>query len=378
MRIKTQNFIRCANSKVFSSMQKVHILHEGYYHRNGDGFLFPLKYNYRRLLKRGISLAFYSSINANLMQCDVLCISSKFFSSWWENSSETIIDFLVKVKKDISRVIWFDITDSTGTPQFKVLPYVDRYLKNQVLKDRGAYKKVYYASRIFTDFYYRRFGIEDKISTPAHLNILPQDKDLHKIGVSWNSGMANYGYYGVVLGKIWHKIHGLMRFYPLRWQEPSLNRPSSFNCRIGDMHYRETIAFARREIKRRLAEKISVGRVSRRYYFKELSQSISSISPFGFGEICYRDFESIICGAAIVKQDMRHLETWPNLWIENETYLPFAWDFSDFQEKVDFILRFPEKMVQLARNAQDIYKNLLVTEKGNGEFCDHFAKIIFQ
>ena len=77
----------------------------------------------------------------------------------------------------------------------------------------------------------------------------------------------------------------------------------------------------------------------------------------------------------MIKQNMNHLETWPNLWIENKTYLPFEWDFSDFEEKIDFIFSNPEKMVELANHAQRIYKNVLCTEEGNQEFCNRFAQI---
>ena len=122
--------------------------------------------------------------------------------------------------------------------------------------------------------------------------------------------------------------------------------------------------------------KIPVNRVSKRKYIKELTQSIAVISPFGFGEICYRDFEIVISGAAIVKQKMDHLETWPDLWIENETYLPFAWDLSDLEDKIEFIVQHPEEIVELADQAQIRYKNLLCTEKGHQEFCQRFVDIV--
>lgn len=357
-------------------MVKVNILHENYYNRNGDAFLFPLKYNYRSLLERGIRLRFYSCLTPELTRCDVLCLSSKFFSSWWRKGPEVVVDFLVKIRNQVPKIIWFDISDSTGTTQFKVLPYVNRYLKGQILKDRNAYKKVYYGSRIFTDFYHKQFGIEDSNPGEEHLNTIPSDGDLQKIEVSWNLGMAYYGCYGVILGKIWHKFSLFPRFYPRRWWTPSSKRATACSCRIGDKYTRQTIAFPRREIRNRLRSIVPVERISRKKYFQELTQAIAVISPFGFGEICYRDFESTICGAAMVKQDMSHLDTWPNLWLENETYLSFAWDLSDLEEKIEFVLRYPHKMVELASNAQRIYKNILCTEKGHREFSARFVNII--
>ena len=31
------------------------------------------------------------------------------------------------------------------------------------------------------------------------------------------------------------------------------------------------------------------------------------MSPFGFGEICYRDFEAMLNGACLIKPDVSHL-----------------------------------------------------------------------
>jgi len=73
---------------------------------------------------------------------------------------------------------------------------------------------------------------------------------------------------------------------------------------------------------------------------------------------------------------MNHLETWPNLWIENETYLPFSWDFSDFDEKIELIYQRPEEMVGLAHQAQIRYRNLLCTEEGHQEFCERFVEFV--
>jgi len=358
-------------------VRQIHLLHENYYNRNGEAFLFPLKYNRRRLLDRGIALRFYSRIVPSLIDCDVLCLSSKFFGPWWaESGGAGIIKFLHKARKSAASILWFDLSDSTGTTHFRVLPYVDQYLKNQVLKDRSAYKKTFYGSRLTTDFYHRRFGIQDVDSGPPHLNHIPHDKDLKKVGVGWNSGMAHYGYYGLLWGQLWHRTSVVPRFYPMRWWSPSLHRPIRCSCRIGESYARETVAFARREIRKRLRGRVCVDRISKSKYFKGLTQSIAAISPFGFGEICYRDFEIVISGAVMIKQQMNHLETWPNLWIGNETYLPFAWDFSDFDEKIEFIFQHPEEIVELASQAQIRYKNLLCTEKGHQEFCERFVEIV--
>ena len=77
---------------------------------------------------------------------------------------------------------------------------------------------------------------------------------------------------------------------------------------------------------RKLAENFSLGIVPKKEYRKNMYESKFVVSPFGCGEICYRDYETFMAGAALIKPDMSHLETWPNLYIPNETYFPISWD----------------------------------------------------
>jgi hypothetical protein len=65
-------------------------------------------------------------------------------------------------------------------------------------------------------------------------------------------------------------------------------------------------------------------------------------SPFGYGELCWRDIEAIIAGAVLIKPDMTHLETRPNLFENNVTYLPVNWDFSNLEEVVEHAMANPE------------------------------------
>ena len=47
-----------------------------------------------------------------------------------------------------------------------------------------------------------------------------------------------------------------------------------------------------------------------------------SKSPFGWGDICIRDFETFICHSCLVKPDMSLIETWPNYYIKDKSYVP--------------------------------------------------------
>lgn len=81
-----------------------------------------------------------------------------------------------------------------------------------------------------------------------------------------------------------------------------------------------------------------------------------SISPFGWGEICYRDFETLISGAVLIKPSMEHLQTYPNIYIPNETYIPVDWNLSDLEEKLEDLLNNYTSYKHIAENAQELYK----------------------
>ena len=98
-----------------------------------------------------------------------------------------------------------------------------------------------------------------------------------------------------------------------------------------------------------------------------------TISPFGYGEICYRDFECFFSGSLLVKANMDHMITWPNLFIDGVTYVSHKWDFSDFNDKLEAILSNPERFQDIANEGQKKFRDALT----NGQaFARHFADVI--
>ena len=73
-------------------------------------------------------------------------------------------------------------------------------------------------------------------------------------------------------------------------------------------------------------------------YFQYLYDSKVCLSPFGMGEICFRDFECINVGTIMIKPDMSMVLTEPNIYIDKETYFAVNYDWSNLNEVVDEIL----------------------------------------
>jgi hypothetical protein len=100
-------------------------------------------------------------------------------------------------------------------------------------------------------------------------------------------------------------------------------------------------------------------RVPQSVYYQEMLRSRICVSPFGYGEICWRDFEAILCGCVLVKPDMSHVETEPNVFVSDVTYVPVRWDFSDLGAKLQELLAQPERCERLRANALEVLRRSL-------------------
>ena len=107
-------------------------------------------------------------------------------------------------------------------------------------------------------------------------------------------------------------------------------------------------------------------------YIQKLQDSKICISPFGMGELCFRDFESILMGTIILRPDQSNIITSPNVYVEGETYIGCKLDWSDLEEKVDFILsNFNELNQKINYNVQTMIKKEYTDEN----FCMHYYNI---
>jgi len=72
-------------------------------------------------------------------------------------------------------------------------------------------------------------------------------------------------------------------------------------------------------------------------YINELLNTKIVVSPWGHGEACYRDFEALFCGCILLKPDSSFVKCWPDIYDNDKTYIPCKADFSDLQDKVNWI-----------------------------------------
>ena len=136
---------------------------------------------------------------------------------------------------------------------------------------------------------------------------------------------------------------------------------------------RETIGFQRKIMAERLGKQ---QRVSRWAYYKEMRESKVVVSPFGWGEINNRDFEAFIAGCLLVKPTVDHLETFPNWFVEGETYLPYKWDMSDMGSVLQDAEENYSRHRDLAIHGQERYFESIISRDGREQFVEHFYDLI--
>lgn len=339
-------------------------------------FFYPLLAHQKRLRELNVNLSFSDGIPRRLPRFDALLVDNRLFSPLWAQQREKVFEILKRLRAECQRLIWCDVTDSSGATQFQVLPLVDRYLKKQLLKDRTLYKNDFYGARIYTDYYRRQYALPD---TGAFRVEPIREDQTPKLAVSWNLGLGPC-FADLRLNNLWRRVpYAWRRNFPWAYGakfENNRQRPVDIGFRGSDRYSNLAIAYQRLEIIKRLrARQVDTAVVPRQRYWQELSQTKICVSPFGAGEICFRDFEIIFQGGMLLKPEMSHLETWPDIFVKGQTYEAFRWDFSDFETQVETLLKDPARIEAVSRRAQQCYGKYF-TPAGAEEFCRRFVQLV--
>jgi hypothetical protein len=98
-------------------------------------------------------------------------------------------------------------------------------------------------------------------------------------------------------------------------------------------------------------------------YMQNLWNSKISLSPFGMGEFCFRDLESMMVGTIVLKPSHEKVDTLPNMMIDNETFIPCEYDWSDLEEKIDYVLsNFNELNQKINYNIRSMFLDKFTNE----------------
>jgi hypothetical protein len=277
--------------------------------------------------------------------------------SWQENASD-----VERVMKDLRAthpdaiVVFIDPFDQTSSRFFSVLPYVDRFLKYQRLKDVTQYNAPLMGGTMLTDILAREQGYDLKDWYVG--SEVPEGYE-HRIETGWF----------VTLTK---KFKDAL-FKPTMPWERSQKRDIDIFCHVsyGPRNNVEWYGQHRQVaidiMQNRLGPdyRLSVSgdytgerrKVSTQQYFQDIKRSRVVVSPFGWGEITWRDYEAVCYGGLLIKPRVDHIDVEPNIFIPDQTYVPLKWDYSDLEEKCRYYLEHPDEANKIVQNARQAYIN---------------------
>ena len=227
------------------------------------------------------------------------------------------------------------------------------YVKRQLFRDRDQYLKSFVGKSNLTDFVHHRYNlsfVDDPIaarSSPVAAN------QLFKLRLGTNVASDR-------------NIIRLFDDYSTRRNITTRQYDVIFRGGVPDdwMRYlRQDVAPALERLGEKYRIIKPVTRVSLKDYYREMQRGRICISPFGYGEICWRDFEAIVCGCLLIKPDMSHVDTNPDIFRAYETYVPVQWDFTDLVEKCSYYLNNEDERRRIADQAFGVLEQFY---KGGG------------
>lgn len=355
-------------------MVRIHILSAGFETPNARAFLYPFILWRDELRATGLDCRLFRRAAEDLADCDALLVDSKFHRDLWTRQTAAVVEQFGSWAKRC-RVVYCDTTDSSGWLQTALLPVVHGYAKAQLLRDRTQYLAPMYGHRPYADHYHRVFGVAD--ADPEWSEPVPDAALLAKLRLSWNSGMADYSEWGPWRAELYRAVPlpALLRF-PQAFTPPGVPRPNDISCRFGTGYPRASVAYQRLKVRERMAGRVDTGKLRRLTYFNELRTSKIIVSPFGYGEITLKDFEVFLTGGLLLKADMSHMETWPDLFRTGETMLSYRWDMSDFEAVLDDAVANHDGHRALAAAGQDRYREHIAGPRAAELFAAQLRTVI--
>ena len=318
----------------------------------------------------------YRFFSLNKFDGDLLIIVRKFKDNGFGDICPAkIIEEIESYRNRFSKIIYFEDSATLSSILFFLIPHVDSYWVRGILLDKSNYEKCFYGGRIFSEYYHDKYNIIDKKISKSTFSVDPFS---NKIKIAWNIGIGclptnKYNFFNRNYRLIKRSsciLSSLELIYPLRliikkYQKLMLEELSTpidevntikkIGARFPFSHLSNSVGFQRKFILDKISNnKLFVtGQLSNWEYIKESSSFRGMLSPFGWGEICYRDFESALYRNVLIKPSMEHLLTWPNIY-QPFTYFKLDWDFNNLDDLDEFISS-NNQIIYYINNARKIY-----------------------
>jgi len=290
----------------------------------------------------------YAVHDVGQMSGDILILVRKYQKVGISLAS--IHDEIDRLRKRFCRIVYFDDSAAVSYIMFGVAEIVDQYWVRGVHKDLKSYEIGLYGGRLYTDYYNKQSNIHDQFPTLSPCTkSFPSDK----VRIAWNIGIGCYPYsqdgslsrYYMSIRKACGALSlfsakGIVTRVAEKYRGgivKALQQPVSLECsdkrvnaRFGFSRYTETVGYQRKCILDKIVrtDGYECKSLPFKHYLECMSRDSAVLSPFGWGEICYRDYEAAIFGKLLIKPNMAHIETWPDIYTD-DCYLSIGWDVAE-------------------------------------------------
>lgn len=289
---------------------------------------------------------------------------------WREHAEDVVEAFkIIRAAHPSHKIICIDPWDQVSSRFFGVLPYVNKLLKYQRFKDVQKYRQNWIGGTAITDYLVNSQGYD--IGDWHVGSDVPPGYE-NRIATGWNVVTAKrfqQTLFPSFIKKLENRQFGKLHksidiFCHLSYNTPDNGRDDWYT------RYRKTVVESLQKIGAAYNYQLAVSgeypdhrTISSRQYFKDIRRSRIVVAPFGWGETTWRDYEAICYECLLIKPDMSHVDTSPNIYYPNETYVPVKWDFSDLEEKCAYYLANSTEQDRIIANAQRLLKDYFLQKK---------------
>jgi len=234
------------------------------------------------------------------------------------------------------------------------------YVKKHILKDRNLYNFEYPKLR----YHFNEVAKSLKGSgLESYKRPVPYTVQFHKLFLGWNLGTGD-------------KFKGFLNDFPVLDKDLDIHCSVKMNLR--KQHYskhRQTCFYTTNEVAEKNGYSYS-GKVKGQVYKTMLRRAKVGLSPWGLGEVCFRNFEIMIRGAICIAPDSSHVETWPDIYQPYKTYVPCNINFDNLEEVLADLLSNYRKRKQIAVTAFQYMRHCWQAEVFVSRFCTMMEGIL--
>lgn len=319
----------------------------------------------KEFLAEGFDISYVGSLtNLGDSDFDAIIVDRRQFSG--DDDYGEAIAKLNALRNRTGWIVFLDSSASSADDRFEVIGAVDTYAKRHLLKNFSTYGSEISALPGHFQFYRDLYSLG---SEPSRRRVPLEKKFEYRVKAAWSHAYSNF------------ENTPVSRFWSLASRRPKSSLHSSrqdFNIKtseIGALYSErrtEPFAEARRHFQRLLEERGGVvipNRLNLKEYFSILSMLRVNVSPYGHGEYCIRDFETLWFGVALAKPTVDDLLTFPNVLIGNQTYLPLSRDPKSWLREIHESSRYIQEIAAEGHHTLKLARSKI----GFLRFLEHFS-----